>query len=438
MNYWSDRLVSELKFAMKYSQENDNLYDDLLKVALELTSSALQKGPINETVALEVEGCLSPLTNAVKKLRVLCVAHAHIDMNWLWGYSETVAITLDTFRTMLNLLNEYPQFKFSHSQASVYRIVEEYDPDMLQEIKKRVKEGRWEVTASTWVEADKNLPNGESEARQILYTKRYLSNLLDINPTSLQIDFEPDTFGHNQNVPEILQGGGVKYYYHCRGYTGHNVFNWKAPSGSEIIVYNEPLFYNASDLGGDIAINAPGFCKKHGVDTALKLYGVGDHGGGPTRRDIEKLMDMNNWPVFPRIEFGTLIEFFKILEPVKAKLPTFEGELNFVFPGCYSSQTRIKLANRMSQSRLREAETISTISNVFVCKSYPTKLIKESWIKTIFNQFHDILPGSGVLETREMAMGMFQEILAGANTSISAAERAIAEKIDTNALGFKD
>jgi alpha-mannosidase len=157
-------------------------------------------------------------------------------MNWMWRFDETVAATLDTFRTMLNLMEEYPEFKFSQSQASVYKIVEEFDPDMLEEIKKRIKEGRWEVTASTWVESDKNMPNGESLVRHILYTKRYLSELLGVDPGTLNIDFEPDTFGHNLNVPEILARGGVKYYYHCRGYDGHDIYRWKSPSGSSVIM----------------------------------------------------------------------------------------------------------------------------------------------------------------------------------------------------------
>ncbi len=111
---------------------------------------------------------------------------------------------------MLDLMNEYPGFTFSQSQASVYRIVEEHDPELLKEIRRRVKEGRWEVTASTWVETDKNMPCGESLARHVLYTKRYLARLFDLEGERLAIDFEPDTFGHSRNVPEILARGGVR------------------------------------------------------------------------------------------------------------------------------------------------------------------------------------------------------------------------------------
>ena len=125
-----------------------------------------------------------------KALTVLLIAHAHIDMNWMWGFNETVSLTVSTFETMLKLMEEYPQFKFSQSQASVYRIVEEYAPYLLPEIRQRIKEGRWEVTASTWVENDKNMSSAESMSRHLLYTRNYLSELLDIDKESLNIDFE--------------------------------------------------------------------------------------------------------------------------------------------------------------------------------------------------------------------------------------------------------
>ncbi|NLB40945.1 MAG: alpha-mannosidase, partial [Clostridiales bacterium] len=356
------------------------------------------------------------LSSVAKNFRLLCVAHAHIDMNWMWGYAETVAVTLDTFRTMLNLMNEYPDFKFSQSQASVYRIVEEFDPHMLQEIKKCVKEKRWEVTASTWVEADKNMPNGESLARHVLYTKKYLSELLDLDPDSLQLDFEPDTFGHSRNVPEVLSKAGVKYYYHCRGYKGHNLYRWKSPSGSSVITYREPLWYNAT-IDSDIAVVVPEFCADNNMKTMLKVYGVGDHGGGPTRRDLEKLIEMSTWPIYPTIQFGTFSEFYaSVEEEIGDKLPVVDAELNSVFSGCYTTQTRIKQSNRIGEAKLYDAEAYSTLNALFVNGEYPSKAYEEAWRKVLFNQFHDIITGSCVIDTREHAMGQFQQVLATANT----------------------
>ena len=153
-------------------------------------------------------------------------------MNWMWGFHETVGTTIDTFRTMLQIMKEYPQFRFSQSQASVYRILERFAPEMLEEVRQRVREGRWEVTASTWVENDKNLPSGESLLRQYLLAKRYLCGLFDLRPEDLALDFEPDTFGHSAYVPEVAASAGVKYYYHCRGRETHELISrWRPPPG---------------------------------------------------------------------------------------------------------------------------------------------------------------------------------------------------------------
>lgn len=178
----------------------------------------------------------------------------------------------------------------------------------------------------------------------------------------------------------------------------------------------------------------PEFCSEHGMNTMLKVYGVGDHGGGPTRRDLEKLIEMNSWPVYPTIKFGTFAEYFAAVEEVVDALPVVDHEQNFVFSGCYTTQTRIKLANRIGEAKLYDAEAFSTLSTLFADGKYPGKTYEEAWKKVLFNQFHDILTGSGVIETREYAMGQFQQVLTAANTGYIKAIRNIASKIDTTSL----
>lgn len=431
-SYWNSRIIAQLEYSFKISKVMDGKHNELITDTVDfLYEGFIAEGSVTATNAKEAEQRLLPLSEDAKSFQMICVAHAHIDMNWMWRWEETVAIVLDTFRTMLSLMSEYPQFKFSQSQASVYRIVEEYDPAMLEDIKARIKEGRWEVTASTWVETDKNMPSGESLARHILYTKRTLSKLLDIDPDSLNLDFEPDTFGHSLNVPEIMVKGGVKYYYHCRGYDGYNLYRWKAPSRSSVIVYREPLWYLGS-IEPSMANYVPEFCTKHNMDTMLKVYGVGDHGGGPTRRDIERITDMATWPIFPRIKFGTYSEFFKLVEETVDQLPIVNGELNSVFTGCYTSQSRIKAGNSILENRLNEAEALASISAMAAGTSYPTSQFAKAWEKVLFNQFHDILPGSGTIDTREYAMGLYQQAAALANTEASRALMNIVSKIDTS------
>lgn len=432
--YWADRILSQLEYAFKVSKVHNNGYDEIIRDTVDLLAkNHCSEGTITISAAREAEKKLSVMSKAAKSYKIICAAHAHIDMNWMWGYPETVAITLDTFRTMLNLMEEYSNFTFSQSQASVYRIVEEYDPAMLEEIKRRIREGRWEVTASTWVETDKNMPNGESLARHILYTKKALAGMLDIQPESLEIDFEPDTFGHNRNVPEILSNGGVKFYYHCRGYKKHSIFQWKSPSGNSVLVYREPAWYNAF-IHSSMVLHVPEFCSQYGINTALKVYGVGNHGGGPTRRDIERILDMSFWPVFPDIRFGTLREYFEILDQSSENFPIEDNELNFTFTGCYTSQARIKEGNRVCEAKLNEAESLCTISALFADGGYRADVFQNAWENVLFNHFHDILPGSGTIDTREYAMGLYQKTIAAANTQMFNAMRNITSMIDTEGL----
>lgn len=434
----AERIIAQLNYAARLSDANGGKFDKVIEKAVNyLDEKFTADGAVTVEAAAQAEKMILELGKTAKSYKLICAAHAHIDMNWMWGYDQTVAVTLDTFRTMLNLMKEYPDFTFSQSQASVYKIVEENDPAMLAEIKARVKEGRWELTASTWVETDKNMPNGESLARHILYTKEYLSNLFDIDPDTLNIDFEPDTFGHNINVPEILCDGGVKYYYHCRGNDTEYLYRWQSPSGKSILVHRDPFWYNGM-IDDNMISHMPAFCDEHGIKTTLKVYGVGNHGGGATRRDIEKLIELNTWPVFPTVVFGTFAAYFAELEKVKEKLPLVERELNFVFTGCYTSQSRIKMSNRVGEAKMNEAEAFSAVSSAFAGGGYPGAAYKEAWKKVLFNHFHDILPGSGVIETREFALGQFQQVLATANTGIGGALRHIAGQIDTSAMPAAD
>jgi len=433
-SYWAQRITAQLLYgfelaaALRCSETETVVHDG----AALLHRLHQRDGAITDQAAKEVERSLQELSARAKQFSMVLVSHAHIDMNWMWGYHETTAITLETFRTMLDLMQEYPRFTFSQSQASVYRIVERHAPAMLEEIRQRVQEGRWEVTASTWVETDKNMPCGESLARHLLYSKRYLKRLFGLEFDDLQLDYEPDTFGHSRNVPQILTKGGVQYYYHCRGYDGHAIYRWQAPAGSEILVYREPTWYNA-DIPWDVALHVPAFCREHGLDSMLKVYGVGDHGGGPTRRDIERIIDMDDWPVYPRMEFGSYHGYFRQLEKGRDSFPVVDNELNFVFTGCYTSQSRIKQANAVGERTLYDAEVLSCMAAALV-PSVPAGLnsgiLAEGWEHVLFNQFHDILPGSGTAETREHAMGLFQETMAIANTQRTAAMRSISQHID--------
>ncbi len=197
-----------------------------------------------------------------------------------------------------------------------------------------------------------------------------------------------------------------------------------------MLVYRDPFWYNA-EVSPAMAAPVPEFCHRHGMDTMLRSYGVGDHGGGPTRRDIERIIDMDTWPVFPRVRFGTFAGYFALAEKVREQLPVVNRELNPIFTGCYTTQTRIKAANRAAEARLAEAEAFAGVAALAAGGHYRAEVFAQAWQKVLFNHFHDILPGSGIVDTREYALGQFQQALALATTEQTLALRRIAAQVDT-------
>lgn len=428
------RILSELEFALHLSEANGGVYDGVIEKSIDFLSDILDSnGTLSNADCDKAEEILLPLEKAAKEIDVILISHAHIDMNWQWGYDETVAITLSTFRTILNIMNEYPDFTYMQSQASVYKIVEEHDPEMMEEIKERIREGRWEVTATAWVEPDKNMPCTESLIRHIEYSRKYLESVWDVK--NFDIDFVPDTFGHSANVPEINNYGGVKYYYHCRGNKRpETLYRYRALSGKEVLVYREPVWYNGS-VTSHIGSSAVEIVKlSGGFKTVPFVYGVGDHGGGPTRRDIERALEMMEWRIYPTLRFGSLNEYFKKAESMRDSLPVVNEEMNFIFPGCYTTQSRIKYANRHLEASLYDAEAMSALACKLTDFRYAEKPMTEAWRNVLFNHFHDIITGSCVPESREHAMGLYQASKATVNTQLSNAMRKIGLLIDTSSI----
>ena len=428
-SYPSQRIYTEVMYALEVSRAKGGKYDSLIHAALNKLYSAFnERGALTMTDVTNLEGDLAAMTADCKSYELLLVSHSHIDMNWMWGFDETVSATLATFSTMLKLMREYPRFKFSQSQASCYEITEKYAPDMLDEIRAKVKEGRWEVTATQWVEGDKNLASGEDLSRHIQQSKDYLSALFSLPRDGFNLCFEPDTFGHNAFMPEILSDGGVKYMYHCRGGNPDVLYRWRAPSGKSVTVYCEPNWYNEV-ISGDSFLGYVPIMEKYGLNRFLRVYGVGDHGGGATRRDLNRIEDMMTWPVMPVLTYSTYAEFFGYIEKAKPKIITFEGELNSVFTGCYTSQSRIKKSNAVDARVLTDTEKAMAAANAYGLKSYCGKELDEGWRKHLFNQFHDILPGSCVTESRECALAYSMEVHALCGAKKTDALNAIANQV---------
>ena len=431
LSYWGERFFAEFSVAEALATPEEM---PILEAAIDsLYASFVAEHALTDTACQAAEAMLLPFSQRAKAFNFHCVAHAHIDMDWLWGIHETVDLTLSTFRTMLDMMDEYPGFTFSQSQCAVYRMAQYYDPALFRRIKQRFQEGRWEFAGSTWVELDKNMPNLESMARHILYTKQFLNRTFDMPFEDVDMDFHPDTFGHSACIPEILNAGGIKYFYHCRGLDGEYLYRWRSDSGAEVLALNEPLWYN-DQIRPMYLCQVPKFCTKYGIRDMMKIYGVGDHGGGPTRKDIEMILDMQTWPVAPTMFFSTYKRYFESIAPYKDNFPLLTGELGPTFTGCYTSQSKVKLANRIGEDRLFLAEGLTAFAVLKTGMEDFNTQFEMAWEKILFNQFHDILPGTNVPESRDHAMGGFEESLGAVMAASGASLRALADAIDTSAF----
>lgn len=431
-----ERLMGQLEFAdhlSGLSEHKDKKWGELVYESQNAIKDELDGNEKNmDSLTKKVEEILEPIGEYAKEFHIHCVGHAHIDMNWLWPWSETVATVNDTFITILKLMEEFPDFCYSQSQGAVYEIIKKFNPGVFEEIKKRVAEGRWEITASQWVEGDKNLPSGESIIRHMLYTRAYMEDNFGLKPEDISIAWEPDTFGHAVSIPALMLGGGVTRYHLGRG--GEEelppLFIWRAPDGSEIIVNCEQTWYN--DPLGTHNIN--GLLHFHGKSKLkewMLVFGVGDHGGGPTRRDLKMFEEMRTWPIFPDFKFSTTNKFFSRIEEKKDILPVIEKELNFEFPGCYVSKTPIKSTNRLAENILEEAETAAVLAELNSDYKYPHEELKDAWLSTLFGQFHDILPGCGIPATTHSHCAKYQETAATSGMIKTNALRMFTANIDT-------
>ena len=397
-----------------------------------LDMTALEKGDKQAFIASlsKSRKQLEPISKMAKEYVVHLIGHAHIDMNWLWLWPETVDVCKNTFTSVLKIMDEYPEFRFGQSQASTYLAVEEADPQLFARIQEKVKTGQWEITGGTWTEGDMNMASGESIVRQILYAKQYFEEKFG---TWTEMCWEPDTFGHAWTIPQILAKSGLKYYYFCRCGKNEPVFWWEGPDGSRVLAFNRG-FYN--DSVNDGAMGAPmDVAKRDGVKRGMVVYGVGDHGGGPTRQDIAKALELQKRDIYPTVKFDTTSGFYGTLLEEKKDWPVIRDELNYVFEGCYTTHSDIKKMNRISENLLPAAETFSVLAEPYGFL-YPKQGFVEAWRNTCFNQFHDIFDGSAIHGSYAYSKKLFDKVYGIGDDALEGSIGKIAQNVDTSGKGI--
>ena len=395
-----ESFIEELKFAQSLSDGKEIIEKAIKKVKAEDIETIDLQDLLN--LINNIRNNLSILKPLAKQYVIHLIGHAHIDMNWLWPVEETVDVCENTFNTVINLMDEFPNFCFSQSQAYVYKEMEEKYPELFKKIKKRISQGRWDVTASTWVELDLNMASGESIVRQILYAKKYIMEKFNFDP---RVCWSPDTFGHPWTIPQILKKSGINYCYFMRASKkDYELFWWEGPDGSKVLTYNGSYLGN---INPNILVKLAKYTKRsQDTNISMYIYGIGDHGGGPTAEDIDMVNKLNKKPVFPRLEFSTTHKYFDAISKQKINIPVINDEFNPIFDGCYTTHWDTKVHNRKCERLILEAETIGMISRLLGGKYSG---LREPWEITLFNQFHDILPGSAIKSSYEYSNKQAEE-----------------------------
>ena len=362
------------------------------------------------------------------------IGHSHIDAAWLWPWRDGSDTVLNTFRSALNRMNETTEFRYSHSSMAHYRWVEKADPGMLDEIKRRIREGRWEVVGGWPVEPDCNIPSAESFVRHAVYGKHFARQLLGVD---VKIGFNPDSFGHALGLPTILKGAGYGYYVFMRPQEHEMdlplLFWWEGPDGSRVLTLR---IWKNYDAGADMIRPAATGAFAAGFNDGAFFMGVGDHGGAVTKAQIQQILAMQKDATLPELRFSTLGEFFRSVErdPAFASLPVIKKELQIHATGCYSAYGEGKYLNRRAERSLGEAEAISLVANRTAGRTYAATEFAESWWKVLFCQFHDMMAGTSLYSDYQDVRDSVGYACEVASTEKVEALETIAKRVDMSGI----
>lgn len=364
------------------------------------------------------------------------IGNAHLDPVWLWPWQEGYQEARATFASALDRMDEYPDFVFTCDQVVLLSWVEEQDPALFARIAERVAEGRWVNAGGWWVEPDCNMPMGESFARQGLYGQRYLHSRFGRIAT---VGMNVDPFGHNAMLPQILRGQRMDSYCFLRpgpheGDLQETLFHWESPDGSRVLGYRIPFEYGSppGDVSGQTEKALAQLDRSLGE--MMVFYGVGNHGGGPTKANIESIHRYDRMGSFGRMTMSSPRSYFDEMlargERFLATLPVRRDDLQHHAPGCYSSHSGIKAWQRRAQHAVLSAERWAAVDSVLSGADYPRDELERAWKQILFNQFHDILPGSAIEPSYDDARDQLGEAVSIAKRIIVRAHNRIARRID--------
>jgi alpha-mannosidase len=330
-------------------------------------------------------------------ITVHLIGNAHLDPVWLWRWQAGVGEAIATCRSVADRIEEYPEFIFTRSDMWVYEQIEKLDPDLFERIRHYVKDGRWQIVGGWYIQPDCNLPTAESFRKHISMSKAYFREKFGVDVT---VGYNVDSFGHNAMIPSFLKEAGYDSYVMMRPMAHEKelpsaLFRWQSPDGAEVIVWRIPRAYTAGQEDLTDHIKASLEVADPKIGHVMCFYGVGDHGGGPTKRQIEWVLKNQNAIPDAKLVFSHPRAFFDAIKSHAKELPIVEGELQYHAIGCYTVVHTMKCQMRRAEHGLVSAETVI---NTYPDDAPPdaSEKLNEAWKKPLFNQFHDIYAGTSL------------------------------------------
>lgn len=366
----------------------------------------------------------------MKKLHL--IGNAHLDAAWIWPWQEGYGEVKATFLSALQRLNEYEGFVFTSSSAQYYEWIEENEPELFERVKEQVQNGRWVLCGGWWVQPDCNAPCGESFVRQGLYGQNYFHEKFGITST---VGYNVDSFGHNAGLPQILKKSGMDAYVflrpgpHEKQLPGR-AFHWESPDGSSVVSFRIPTNYCCNiDLQQHLSDCLTLLDKEGAGQQFMCFYGVGNHGGGPTKENIEYLEKKQSELNDVELVFSSPDRYFGELLKSGAPLPSYRGDLLHHATGCYSANSLIKALNRRAENHLLCAERYTVVSELL--SRPPCRVdLRHAWKKLLFNQFHDVLAGCSIPEVYDSAAAQLGEAISLAEYAENHALQSISFHVD--------
>ncbi|MBV8950689.1 MAG: alpha-mannosidase [Actinobacteria bacterium] len=367
--------------------------------------------------------------------RTSIAGHAHLDTAWLWPLRETVRKCARTFSTALALMDEYPEYRFVVSQAQHLAWMRDRYPDLWERMKARIAEGRVEPTGSMWVEADCNIPSGESLVRQIVHGKRFYRDELGIDTEDVWL---PDVFGYSAALPQIMRRAGVRFFltqklsWNQYNVLPHHTFLWEGIDGSRVFTHFPPSdTYGGQVNARELRFGVSNFKDHDRATRSLYLFGWGDGGGGPTASMLESARRYADLDGLPHLAMEGPRAFFTAAEADARDPAVWVGELYLeLHRGTYTSQAAVKRGNRHGELALRDAELWGALSP----SGYDRDALDGAWKTLLLHQFHDIIPGSGIHWVYEDSRRAHAEIAQVAGAASERATAELARLADTSGL----